>query len=322
MRERRYYAFARHGLVSAMQLAKVAPGSTVALPEFICREVLASLEHMQAVPYFYEIADDLSIYKPHLLAEIPTILVVNFFGFAANLKPLLDYSAGSGQVIIEDNAHGWLSKDEPGVPLGSRTDIGVTSFRKTIRSLDGAYVEWNGSKFETLVPELGPRQGGAPLSYRVRRAASRLERITGLRVMSSSRLIVRSLRQLQTGQKITTSPESERILPRECAIHESSLQAFKSLSLVDEVQRRRKAYDACLHIANEAKVPSLFDCLPANTCPMGFPYFGGFGNQREFERLVSKQRLGEVIHWPDLPTQSKIDKASKLRRVKLVNFLQ
>ena len=48
--------------------------------------------------------------------------------------------------IIEDNAHGFLSNDEKGVCLGSRTDIGLLSIRKSAFLPNGAAMIINNKK--------------------------------------------------------------------------------------------------------------------------------------------------------------------------------
>jgi hypothetical protein len=57
------------------------------------------------------------------------------------------------------------------------------------------------------------------------------------------------------------------------------------------------------------------------TSPQGFPFFGDAGNQAAFTRRVSRGRLGEIITWPSLPTHTTLPTHSRLRTLRLVNFL-
>ncbi|NBY56886.1 MAG: hypothetical protein EBQ57_00865 [Actinobacteria bacterium] len=167
---RLYYAYARHALVTALKLVRVQEGSSVLVPDFICRDVLASLHAVGSKPRFYTIGDDLQISTTQSLPRAAAIIVVNYFGFPADLQRVREV-ASSETTIIEDNAHGWLSADRDGTPLGSRTDVGVTSVRKTIRLPDGAFVEWRDTAhldMTMLHAPLVPRDEPLPLGFGLR----------------------------------------------------------------------------------------------------------------------------------------------------------
>ena len=146
---RLYYAYARHALVTALALVRVGRGNSVLVPDFICRDVLASLSAVGAEAHFYSIGNDLQISSNVSLPDVDAIIAVNYFGFPADLARIRGALPSPDIAIIEDNAHGWLSRDEHGVLLGTRTEVSITSIRKTIRVPDGASLEWRAGAIST-----------------------------------------------------------------------------------------------------------------------------------------------------------------------------
>lgn len=320
-RDRRFYAYGRHALVDALALAGVSPGERVMLPRFICRDVLPAITFHGAIPTFYDVSESLQPCLHETTAEARIILVVNYFGFPSDLSCLPSEAGSNRWIVIEDNAHGWLSRDTSGSPLGSRTLLSITSFRKTIRSVDGAFLEWDSARFHPSGNELTPRVDDLPLSYRSRYFTSQLSRRSGRDLMSPARQTIRALRLLTGKTPLGGAPDNEYVLPQPIAIHMQSLQMFEETDTNAEVLRRRSLYASCETLAHQYGVRGIFASLPNNTCPMGFPFFGQREDQRQFARAVRKQRLGEIISWPELPNQCAIHQDSPLRDVRLVNFL-
>uniref|UniRef100_UPI0040487365 DegT/DnrJ/EryC1/StrS family aminotransferase n=1 Tax=Mariniflexile sp. TaxID=1979402 RepID=UPI0040487365 len=143
----RYYSLARHALVEALRLAGVREGSRVLLPEYLCRDLLAPLHLLGAFPCWYPIAPDMApATAPAAWPLADVVLEVNFFGFPQDLAPFLAYAERTSAVVIEDNAHGYLSRDKVGQWLGCRIGLGVFSLRKTLRIPDGAAL-WVGASY-------------------------------------------------------------------------------------------------------------------------------------------------------------------------------
>jgi len=319
-----YYAYARHALVTAMRLVRVGRGSVVLVPDFICRDVLASIAAVEAEVVFYSIGDDLQISTTQSLPGADAIIAVNYFGFPADLASIRKMLTSPQTAIIEDNAHGWLSKDVNGAPLGSRTDVGVTSLRKTIRLPDGACIEWHDRAdldVSALHQPLAPRNERLPFGFELRRTAQRLDRLSPISLMGLGRQIVRSLRRLRGVPPIDERPNEEWELPSHRAIHQRSLELISRLDLDAEVRRRRERFAQCLAAAQRAGVETPTPVLTAGVSPQGFPFFGDSGDIAAFERTVRRERLGETIAWPALPMRSPLGEASRLRTLRLVNFL-
>lgn len=320
-----FYAYARHAFVEALRLSHVSHGSKVLIPSFICRDILAAVSAIGAQPVFYDIGDDLQVPRQTVLPPAAALLAVNYFGFPADLLQLRSQLADRSTIVIEDNAHGWLSADSDGAALGSRSVVGFTSFRKTLRSLDGALLEWRNDPTidcTNVSPAITPRTGLTPLSYQVRRFVSVLDRRSPLSLMAISRQLVRQSRRLRGSSAISDLPEDEFVLPATQAIHSTSLSMYERVNRATEVARRRHAYQACSDIAQQCHVESPIAGLGPNVSPQGFPFFTDTGDLAMFQRTITRCELGEIVSWPSLPTNSTLSATSRLRSIHLVNFLQ
>ncbi|MEY4400683.1 MAG: hypothetical protein RL072_548 [Actinomycetota bacterium] len=321
---RLYYAYARHALVTAMRLVRVGGRSVVLIPDFICRDVLAPLAALGAEAVFYSIDDDLQISTSNSLPEADAIIAVNYFGFPADLARIRKRLASPRTAIIEDNAHGWLSKDRDGSPLGSRTDVGITSLRKTIRLPDGACIEWRlGADLDVkaLHDPLAPRNERLPLGFMFRRTVQRLDLLSPISLMGLGRRTVRSLRRLRGNPPVDERPSEEWELPLHRAIHRRSLDLISRVNQNSEIQRRRELFTRCMSAAQRLSIETPTPELSTGVSPQGFPFFGDSGDVAAFIKLVRRERLGETIAWPALPNRSPLPATSRLRTLRLVNFL-
>lgn len=324
MTNRLFYAYARHALVTALQMARVTAGSNVLIPHFICRDVLASIAAVGAKPMFYDIDDDLQVSQNAILPSAAAVLAVNYFGFPADLGRLRQQLSDPATIIIEDNAHGWLSADEHGVPLGTRTALGITSFRKTLLCPDGAFLSWNHDPrldtgklhqpFESRAQPLG-------VEFRARYFTKRLEQITKLPTRHLARTSIRATRRLMGKPAILEHVRDEHDLPIQHVIHQFSLQRFNETDHQAEISRRRHLFERCQKIANDIGIQPVFAHIPSGVSPQGFAFIGGSRGDGEFSRLVQRRRIGETMPWPSLPELSRLPKDSRLRNLRLVNFI-
>lgn len=326
MSHRLFYAYARHALVTGLRLLGVTSGSRVLLPDFICRDILASLHHLRAEPVFYSMDDRLRLANQRAVGNVTAVIGVNYFGFPFDINELVGQLQVDMSKLLEDNAHGWLSADESGVPLGHRTAVGVTSFRKTIRVPDGAYLHWRdepGLDQANLHVPLAPRTGGLPTSFRIRSAIAAVDARTPLPTMEFSRRCIRLGRQLIGRAPITDNPLDEFVLPGTRAIHRYSLDAFARVDVVAEAKRRKDLLTRCRELAQELGIEGPFPTGHANVVPQGFPFFGDDAfRTRAFRRSVRRLKLGEVVRWPALSDSASLPATSRLRHLLLVNFLQ
>ena len=311
-----YFAFARHALVAGLKHLHVRPGDDVAIPELICRDVLSSVRAVGAIPHFYPVDRNLRPIGSGEASEAQFVLAVNYFGFPQQLSEFAQHWPKA--VLIEDNAHGFLSKDVDGRRLGSRTAVGITSFRKTIRVPDGAFLTTINSVDSELA--IQPVERRPSLAYRLRVGAANTERATNLPLQNVSRSTTRLFRRLLTGTALPASTEaSEFNLPEPIAM---STYALSRLSFVDEeteVQRRRQLYRLFEKEFSTAFGIPVFAQLPDQCSPYGYPFYSP--NISPSLHRLAQQNHCEVIRWPELPSAVNVPSDHFYRQLHVVNFL-
>ena len=120
----RFYSLARYALSEAIKISDVKKGDTVLIPEYICRDIIASIRENNAEVLFYKVDLNLSpLDPPDKWPRAKVVLAVNYFGFPQDLKLFFDYCKKTAALLIEDNAHGLFSKDENEKWLGCRGEI-------------------------------------------------------------------------------------------------------------------------------------------------------------------------------------------------------
>lgn len=234
----RHFSLGRHAMKVALQLAEVKTGDSVMVPGFICRDLLAAINSLGAVPVFYEV--DINLQPKNLDQSVhpQAIIAVNYFGFAQDLAPFITFGSATGAIVIEDNAHGFLSRDSENQILGQRTTLGITSFRKTLHVVDGATL--------FLCPR---RQTPSPTSIHRRSKRStngrfkilaHLQQITKIPIIGFAQTASRLIRHIRTGSKFpTTDADVETRIPGAANPHTSSVKQMLELDQAKEISRRR-----------------------------------------------------------------------------------
>lgn len=301
---RSYTSFGRFAFADALDLCGVQAGDSVLLPAFICRDILAPIRERSAQVVFYHVDKTLKPIVTNEMRHARAILAVNYFGFAQYLDDLEELASNTGAVIIEDNAHGFLSRDAFGVDLGKRTGIGFTSFRKTLRVFNGAFLDVETSRF----PQMCERRtdwtsvdsSPLPMSFRVRRLASKLEQATGLHFMNTGRRTLRAVRQMSGQPVIPVSHESETSMPSHRIIHSTALATLETSDGELERERRRSLFTQVAQEVRKCGHALVFETLPEGTVPWCVPFYAHPGGTAKVQRKLSALGL-EVFLWPDLP---------------------
>ncbi len=319
----RYFSFGRHALTEALRVAGIAPGDSVLLPEFLCRDVLASLVAVGATPCWYPVGEDLrpgSTPDGWRLARI--VMAVNYFGFPQPMTPFREYAARTGALIIEDNAHGFLSSDWNGEWLGARGDLGVFSLRKTLPLADGAALL---AVRPGLAGRLAPQLAAAAVGYApsaARKASLRRTPVFGPAAVAATTGLVRTLRLLRTGHAIPPpDAAAETVIPHPPAPHDGLAAALAAADAQREIDRRRELYRTVERAARALGITPLFPELPPLTAPYGFPFRADPGPALQSLKRWASLRGLDLIHWPDLPDVIVASAPTHYRSVHLVNFL-
>ena len=318
----RYYAFARQALVEALRLIGTGSGDEVLVPSLICKDVLASIHTLGATPVFFEVDHNLNPIGLDQISSSKAIIVVNYFGFAQDLAPFNKYCERTGAVLIEDNAHGYLSADPLGVVLGTRASVGITSIRKTLRVPDGATLTVNSDLFVArLSPQLPFTDKALGARWIIQILLANLGRALHLPLIDLFRAPVRWSRKLKTGSALPVSgsdSEIEHIIPT--APRQSSMSRIQRIDHHLELARRRNLYKIVSELAVKTSAVPVFNHLPDFCSPYGFPFYGDAETAKKMH--VQTRRNGtEVIQWPELPNSVVETAPEHYKNLWLVNFL-
>ena len=318
----RYYSLARQALVEALLLGGVSDGDKVLVPELICKDVVASIHTVRATPVFYQVDELLAPINLDADESIKAIIAVNYFGFPQNLDTFKRESQRFGAVLIEDNAHGFLSSDTSNSPLGTRCDLGIISIRKSLRIPDGAQLLVNNQQLLINIPQqIAFVRSPLGLRFTAQRLALKVQRITRLPILGWARYVVRKIRLFSTGSALPISPPSaEFAIITPTGPRDSSMSSIQSLDIAHEINRRKHLYQTVASLVSKCDVQPVFGSLPANCVPYGYPFYGDSAAAADVYNLVKKLGI-EVINWPDLPAAVIQTAPIHYRQLWLVNFL-
>ncbi len=321
MTETRYFSLARHALAEALRAIGIKSGDSVALPEFICRDLLSSIHHVGAQVIYYPVDESLMPIRFPTELDIKAIIAVNYFGFAQQLEPFCEYCRVNNTVLIEDNAHGFLSADENGAMLGTRASFGITSIRKTIRIADGASLSINDKTYIDRVSPQLPPTSRKTLRPSITRIFSTIDRKFHLPILRTMRTFARQIRKIRTGAALPVSnlgSEAETLAIE--GPHKSSLRILTRLNTKKEQARRRRLYKELEIALVDLPLRPVYPSLPTGTIPYGYPFLSDDKTAKLAEKIT--RRFGvEIIKWPDLPGAIEHGAPLHYKSIWLVNFL-
>lgn len=311
------YQNARMALARVFEMLIQMHGRSISVltPSFICSDLLVVYEQFEVTPVWYS---DERLWSPNLEScdKCDAVLCVNYFGFPFEESAWVNYQRKHGAFVIEDNAHGFLSRDKSNKDLGTRGDFGLFSFRKTIRMPDGGGLWINGRNRlfkEMLVQPSFTKTGARPIeTFKVQ--------LRGVPIFGEAayRSIVSVKRRMR---RVGIVRESEHMDYRESIGPFAKIEDnIRAVCRSSEVYRRRSSYLKLRTLAKQYNVMPLFDDFYEGFCPYGFPFI-------EDDRAASRE-LGKVagqmgfdlVQWPDLPKASS-ELAHKNTPVQLVNFI-
>ena len=317
----RYFSLARHALIEALRLIGVRHGSRVLLPEYLCRDLLAPLNLLGAVPCWYAVTPDLEPATPDGdWPESDVVLAVNYFGFPQDLRPFRAYAARTEATIIEDNAHGYLSRDGTGQWLGCRTELGLFSLRKTLRIPDGAALWVSASNTYELPVQTAFNSAGFSSAQLIKARLRGLPMVGKLAYQLSTAL-VRALRKWRTGSAVPSpDPGSEQLVPASRNPWAGLKPALSSCAESTEIERRRAAYKRCALVGSQIGVAPIFAELPLYCAPYAYAFRSDAHALKEMRRHAAREGF-DLTSWPDLPSEIVGRAPEHYRNVFLVNFL-
>jgi hypothetical protein len=322
-RDFRFFAYGRHALVEAFVLAGVGKGDVVLLPEYICGETLSAVNACGARVEYYPVGLGMGLaVSPAALPQARAVLAVNYFGFPQDLSQFEAYCSKTGATLVEDNAHGFLSQDEDGKYLGTRGDVGIFSFRKSMSLVNGSGVVVNHpGKVLPLKAQLPFVHYARSRIFRIKRFLRHLPRwnMTGLLYALIS--LDRSLRKFRTGSDyVKSGVEEEFVLPGNPEPDASLLQALKTLDVDCEISRRRNLYMGLQKLVGDYGGIPVFSLLPVHVVPYGFPFRAPPERIEAIRHALKKYCLDSYL-WPELPLVIQQKSVERYQNVWLINFI-
>jgi hypothetical protein len=291
----------------------------VLLPDLVCREVLAAVNVLGAAAVFYPVSRSLSPVDADAFVPARAVVAVNYFGFAQELEPFRQYCARTGAALIEDNAHGFMSRDADGRLLGGRGDAGMFSFRKTIPVPNGGALVL--SQGRRLLHEPLPQESMISPHHRlkqvVRRAAGQAGPVATVRAIAAVRSVTAravgaspraSEPDLET--KIPLAPNPPALVTRELRVSAPEVES----------ERRRELYEMVGRVLGAAGATAVFSRLPSGTVPFGFPVFATGPEGAALSAHLARNGL-LLSRWPDLPTAVAPAAPEHCRNLWVVPFL-
>ncbi len=318
----RSFSLARHALVAALRAGEIGSADRVLLPEFICRDLLAALHAVGAEPVWYPVGVDLRPASvPETWPQARAVIAIDYFGFPQPLEAFRTYCRRTGALLIEDNAHGFLSRDEDGRWLGTRADAGLFSLRKTIAIADGAMLLTNVQLGEKLPPPLAETGSGLAPASAIKAGVRRLPLI-GPACLAVATDVVRAIRHLKSGHAIAPSSTVEEMtMPCAPAPHAGFAASLQRLDVESEIERRRALYRDAEAEAQAVGIISLFRELPRMVSPYGFAFRSRDASALARMTAWTRARGLSLLSWPELPSAVLANAPGFYRDIRVVNFL-
>ena len=316
-----FYSFARYALYYGLKYYGVKKEDKVLLPSFICREFLSAINSIGATPVFYHVDKNLNpINLPNKDYDCKAIIAVNYFGFPQDLEPFEEFCKKTDSILIEDNAHGFLSYDEFGRLLGTRANIGIFSFRKTIPMNYGAglYIDKKINRDDFPYSILPEDHNNMYLLLRsLFRKFFPIIGVSGIKLFTYA---IRRIRKIRTGKYFPESDKSaETILPFIKSPPLNLMNKLDHLKIKEESNRRRELYLWLHNLIVESGGEPVFDELINGCVPYGFPFYVASSVKDNIENRLLSSGL-ESFPWPDLPQGLKVypEHYNKLRCVRFL----
>lgn len=307
------YPYARYAFFELLQTLSI---KTIYLPGFICRDMLAPINYLNIEYYFYDLKDDLTPILEDIICD--AILMVNYFGFASKIDAFIEYKKKNNAILIEDNAHGFLSKDSEGKLLGTRGDFGLLSIRKTVFLPNGAALLINNPIYKSLDFVSSKVLYTFEDDYYIKKLSIKkkiLHKYIGVFIL----LLRRGIRYVKTGSSIPLpDKQSETKLPVNRCITPILKDGVLNLDQNHEIERRRRLYNEVEKWAKDFGISPIFS-LGENVVPFEFAFIDN-GYSRSFEIELLKKGLF-ILPWPDLPNEVISDCPEFYLKVKVVPFL-
>jgi hypothetical protein len=270
-----------------MRAYSLGKGDVVLVPEFICESLLQPIEELGARADYYPVDASLQPEWPVLeekAARAASVVMVHYFGQPQDVIRFRALADRFRLVLIEDNAHGFASRDENG-DLGTLGDIGISSPRKSLGTLNGAFLACH-RPVEDAAFELPLQPLDAELGSVDTRLGSRLLSWAGLGRRAGSPIASQRLR--------------ERKLP-DWSLDEAMRDYIAAQDVESVRAARRRVYDVWSSQCGRLGLRPVFRELSPGAAPLAFPAWAVSRAQALRWYRWGRDSGVEVFSWPTLP---------------------
>lgn len=316
----RYYSLARYAFLNALLFLKIKKNDKILLPAFICKDMVTPIVSIGAKAFWYDVDENLNpILDSKNWPVCKIVLMVNYFGFEQNFTPFKKYQKLNNAIIIEDNAHGYLSKAHDGIFLGTRADLGIFSYRKTLRIPDGASLYFSERFLNHKIPKQLPFEGVGLYP---------LEKLKLIIIKFSKNnkfflyhltIIIRNIRKLKSLLGKYFKYKQEGNIKCTQTPYRDVLLILKNTNNSMEIKRRRRLYVMCLNKVDHNIFP-IYEKIYPGCAPYGFPFRSNKAGYEKMEKF-SRQIKCYITSWPELANEIKLVAPKHYTNVNFINFL-
>ena len=131
-----FYTSGRNALLAALNKLEIDEGACILLPAYICSSVTTTLKGSGYKIVYIDVDENLQIDSVVLQSmievhDLAAVLVVNYFGFSADIAQVVSVCRRHKVKVIEDCCHSCLTIDGL-LPNNSNGDVSIFSFRKML----------------------------------------------------------------------------------------------------------------------------------------------------------------------------------------------
>ena len=277
--------------------------TSVLLPAYVPSALLEPIKEAGFTPRLYritqELRPDLADVESLIDQETLALVSINYFGFPQPSHDALTGIAADYDVpLIEDNAHSSLSMTASGTLLGTRGDLGFTSFRKTMPVPNGAALFiWRDEFLSGPYPRGGIHRGftahdGRFILHKLVELVSKNRVVRGSPRTGESNHLGEG-RDLFGRDPGTVYLEASQPMSRLSAL---VLDRLRPAAIVEV--KRRNYHNRHRFVATLDGSRAVFGHLPRGTCPQAFPII-----VEDTEELAASIEVAadSLPRWPPLP---------------------
>lgn len=310
--DKMWFAYSRQALRTGMQMLGIEAKDSVLIPSYICNVIESSFYPDNIAVIYYKVTEDLSPdfndIKNKITKTTKALLFVNYFGYPAEILQLKEFCKEYNLFLIEDNAHGFLSKDA-GNWLGSFGDISVTSIYKKLPIFHGAYLQIN------CLTERGSENNS---SFYINKRF--VKYFYNYFHVYFNRIIFN--KKIEPGINWDNQPIYLPDPMMNVELHSFAVFQIGLLNYESIYQNKIKKYNVVMSFIEKELSSAgilLFEDLVPGALPLQVPFLVDLKNKEKMELFEYIRRKNiEIFRWPDLPDAV----AGNLSEFPLSNYYQ